>query len=333
MKKSLSVLLCVCVLMSSVMLFGCGQAQNSSKEEPKEAKTLNVAYQSSIAYAPILVAMEKGLIQEKYDGDLTVNFTMMSNGSEINEAITSGNIDVGFLGAAPTITGITSGVPYKIFTGLSSQPYAILSNKESIQSLSDITPDIQIAITNINSHPHILLAMAAKEYLGDAHALDANLVVLGNADGYASIVSGAVDCHMVISPYNFMEVQNEEADIHEIEIADDVWPNGNTFIVGVAGTSLYEEDPEVYQALCAGIEEAMSFIESNPEETAEILSAGYDASAEEILTWMQDERSSYNSEIKGLMELATFMSEEGFLDKEKMPEDISTLVFDNVKGN
>lgn len=61
--------------------------------------------------------------------------------------------------------------------------------------------------------------MAAKAYLGDAHALDGKLTVLSNADGYTSLLSGAVQCHMVISPYNFME---EAADnVHEIEIGEE----------------------------------------------------------------------------------------------------------------
>ena len=324
----------IAAVLSLAMVFamtGCSGGSSSGSEG--DSKELNIAYQSSIAYAPLLVMKEQKLVEKYYDGDLTVNYKLMANGSEINEAITAGSIDVGCMGAAPAITGIGSGVPYKIYTGLSSQPYAILTNQADINSLSDITADDQVAITNINSHPHILLAMAAKKYLGDAHALDANLVVLSNADGYSSIVSGAVQCHMVISPYNFMEIANEEADIHEIEIGKDVWPNGNTFIVGVVGKKLYEEDPKLYKALCDATDEAMQWIAEHPEETAKILAEDYDASEEEILAWMQDPRSNYSSELKGVLELAQFMGEEGFLDADKVPSGLSDIAFDNVKGN
>ena len=78
--------------------------------------------------------------------------------------------------------------------------------------------------------------MACKAMLGDARALDANLTVLGNADGFAAIISVAVSCHMVISPYNFMEVMSEDADIHEIEIGTDIWPEDNTALVTVVRT-------------------------------------------------------------------------------------------------
>ncbi|MBQ9827413.1 MAG: ABC transporter substrate-binding protein [Lachnospiraceae bacterium] len=325
------ILAAVLAAVLCIGMAGCGGPSSDSDEGGK--KELNIAYQSSIAYAPLLIMKEQKLIEKHYDGDITVNYKLLANGAAINEAITAGEIDVGCMGAAPAITGVGSGIPYKIYTGLSSQPYAILTNRDDIKSLADIKEGDQIAITNINSHPHILLAMAAKEYLGDAHALDANLVVLSNADGYSSIVSGSVQCHMVISPYNFMEAESTEANIHEIEIGKDVWPNGNTFIVGVASNDLYENDPKLYKALCEATDEAMVWIAEHPEETAKILAEGYDASEEEILAWMQDERSSYSSELKGVMELAVFMGEEGFLDADKVPADLSDIAFDNVKGN
>lgn len=325
MKKKILALLMVTVMAVSATACGSSEKKKSNSGTEK----LTIAYQSSIAYAPMLVMMEQKLIEKHYDGEVKVDWQMLSNGSAINEGITSGDIDVGGLGVAPAITGVKSGIPYKIFTGISSQPYDILTNQSDINELKDITSDDQIAITNINSQPHILLAMAAKEYLGDPHALDSNLVVLANADGYTSILSGAVQCHMVISPYNFMEEAEES--IHAINISEEVWPNGNTFIVGVASTKLKEERPELYEAICKAMDEAMAYIAENPEATAELLADGYDASADEILSWMNDAASSYTTELQGVMELANFMVEAEFL--KEGPKSIDEIAFDNVKGN
>ena len=293
------------------------------------AEEISINYQSSIGYAPLLVMKDQGLIEKNYGGDIKVNWMEMSNGAEVNEALISGNLDVGSMGVPVAVTGIMAGSPYKIAFGLAAQPYAILSSDDSIKTLSDIG-DNEIAITNINSQPHILLAMAAKKELGDAHALDANLTKLGNADGYTAMLSGAVKCHMVISPYNFMETTNEEANIHELMIDPSVWPADNTALVSVVPEALKNDKPEVYNAIITAVDEANEFIKANPEQTAEILAQGYDASAEDILTWMTDERSSYSSELKGVMNMANFMVEEGFLDEG--PASIDELVYDNVKG-
>lgn len=317
----------VALMMVAVMclsITACG-----GKDEKADGSKLAIAYQSSIAYAPLLVMKEHKLIEKHYGKDLEIDWQELANGAAINEAFSAGTLDIGSMGVAPAITGIKAGLPYKIFTGLSSQPYAVLTNQKNIKSLKDIKKGDIVAITGLNSQPHILLAMAAKAELGDAKALDANLQVLPNADGYTSIKSGAVQCHMVISPYNFME--EKEDNIHEIKVSEEIWPKDDTFIVGVASEKL-KENTELYDAVCKATEEAMTYIAENPEETAKILTAGYpDATEEEIFSWMADERSNYTTELKGVMKLSDFMVEEGFL--EEGPKDISEIVYDNVKGN
>lgn len=325
-KKLLALAMALVVATCSLTVAGC-----KKKEESKEK--LVVAYQSSIAYAPIIVMMNQEIIEKNYKEatgkEIEVDWQLMANGAAINDGIVAGQIDIGTLGAAPAITGMQAGIPYKIFSGISSQPYGILTNDDSINSLADIKDDQQIAITNINSQPHILLAMAAKAELGDAHKLDNNLTVLANADGYAALTSGAVACHMVISPYNFMEEQTEG--IHNIEIGEDIWPDGNTFIVGVASTKLEKDNPELYKVVCDSMEDAMEYIKANPEETAELLSKEYDATKEEILEWMSDPGSQYETTLQGVMDLANFMKEAGF--SEQAPSDLSEIAFSNVKGN
>lgn len=308
-----------------VVLSACGGASKTAGDEE-----ITINYQSSIGYAPLLVMKAQGLVEKAYPGNIKVNWVEMSNGAEVNEALISGNLDVGSMGVPVAITGVMAGSPYRIAFGLAAQPYAILSSDPGINTLSDIGPEDQIAITNINSQPHILLAMAAKKELGDARKLDSNLTKLGNADGYAAMLSGAVTCHMVISPYNFMETSSTEKDIHELSIDPSVWPAENTALVSVIPEKIKKEKPQVYDAILAAVEEANKYIKSNPEETAKILAEGYDASAEDILKWMQDERSSYSTELKGVMNMADFMVEEGFLDKG--PSSISDLVYDGVKG-
>ena len=46
---------------------------------------------------------------------------------------------------------------------------------------------------------------------------------------------------------------------------------------------------------------------------------------------MNDPASSYTTQLQGIMDLANFMEEAGFL--ENGPKDISEIAFDNVKGN
>ncbi len=320
-KKVIAVML---ILIMTLSLAACGGGDETADGKTK----LTIAHQYGIAYAPLEVMKQQKLIEKHYDG-VEVEWSTLNSGSAINEGFLSGDIDVGAMGVAPAITGVTSGVPYKICSNMSAQPHKIMTNNPNIKSLKDIT-DEKIALVNIGSIQHILLAMAAKEQLGDAHALDENIAAMAHPDGMSSLISGSVDCHLTTSPYVFKEA--EEDGITEVEALESVWPSGNSFIVAVASTDLQENNPELYDAVVAALAEAIDYINNNTAEAAEMLCEAEDVDAATMEKWLTDKDCVYSTETKGVMDMANFMAEEGFLENEG-PKDFSDLAFDNVKGN
>ncbi|NBH13822.1 ABC transporter substrate-binding protein [Lachnospiraceae bacterium] len=335
-KKILALATCICLAVS---LAGCGGKEESretsgGQEESadKEAATLNIAYQYGVAYAPLSIVKEQGLIEKAYEEaagkKVTVTWNQMSSGADINTGISAGSIDAGFMGAAPAITGVTKGVGYKIFTNLSGQEHGLMTNDENIQSFEDlIGSSNQIALVNIGSIQHIMLAMALENAGYDPHALDANIVAMAHPDGMAALESGNASCHLTSNPYIFKERQEEN--LHEIMDVTNAWGIDDTFIVGVASETMHDNDPELYQALCGAIEEAVDFINGNPEEAAKITCEFDGNSEEEELEYIQ--KSKYSIETSHLFELASFMARTDFI--ETAPESYEDLVFDNVSGD
>lgn len=320
------------LLLTAALTFSftaCGGDSSQAVTEGQEAQTLTIAYQYGMAYAPLEIMQEQKLIEKYYDGDVEIEWNVLNSGAAITEGFISGDIDVGAMGIAPVITGITSGVPYKICSGVSAQPHKIMTNNKEIKSLKDIDEE-KIALVNIGSIQHILLAMAAEEELGDAHALDNNIVAMSHPDGMVSLLSGSVECQLTTSPYVFKE--EAEEGIYEVEGLESVWPNGNSFIVAIASTQLQEENPELYEAVVKGFAEAIDYINNNKQEAAELLCEAEDVDAETMLDWLNDPACIYSTEIKGVKDMADFMAENDFLENEG-PEFISDLVFDNVEGN
>ena len=324
MKHGKKVIAVMLILIMTLSLAACGGGDETADGKTK----LTIAHQYGIAYAPLEVMKQQKLIEKHYDG-VEVEWSTLNYGSAINEGFLSGDIDVGAMGVAPAITGVTSGVPYKICSNMSAQPHKIMTNNPNIKSLKDIT-DEKIALVNIGSIQHILLAMAAKEQLGDAHALDENIAAMAHPDGMSSLISGSVDCHLTTSPYVFKEA--EEDGITEVEALESVWPSGNSFIVAVASTDLQENNPELYDAVVAALAEAIDYINNNTAEAAEMLCEAEDVDAATMEKWLTDKDCVYSTETKGVMDMANFMAEEGFLENEG-PKDFSDLAFDNVKGN
>ena len=327
MKKVLIVVVAAITAFSMCLsLAGCGGSSDSG-----DVAKLTIVQQYGMAYAPLKVIQEKGLIEANYDGEVEVNFQTLNSGASINDAFVAGDVDVGLMGVAPAITGsLNEGVPYKICTNVSAQPHRLMTNDPSIKTLKDIGEKDQIALVNIGSIQHILLAMAAKEQLGDAHALDNNIAAMAHPDGMTALLNGSVKCQLTTSPFVFKEAEVDG--ISEVEAIESVWPEGNSFIVAVASTDLHDNNPELYEAVLAAFNDAIAFMNDEPEAAAEMLCVDEDVDAATYLEWLSDPACSYSTNLTGVSTMAKFMTDEGFLEGVEF-NDISQLVYEGVEGN
>lgn len=314
---------------------GCGksgQGNDKTNNSNEDVVTINIAYQYGLAYAPLIIAQEKELVEQMYKEatgkEVEVIWTQMSSGADINTGIASGSLDVGFMGIAPAITGVTGSVGYKIFTNLSGQEHGLMTNDNKYQSIDDlIGMDKQIALVNIGSIQHIILAKALDNAGYDPHALDSNIVGMKHPDGMVSLQTASIPFHLTSNPYLYKEQETDG--LFEVAGISEVWSVDNSFIVGVAATELYEQEPELYQALCDAIGEAIHYINENPKEASEMTCEYNGNTPEEELVYMQ--KGKYSTETKGIFELAVFMGKAKFIDN--TPSSYEDLVFENVKGD
>lgn len=335
-----------CVLCMGVLflLVGCGMRESDAKEEEmgqleqeqssdgNDIVTLNIAYQYGLAYAPLIVVQQQKMIETAYEKEtgkqISVVWNQMNSGADINTGISSGSLDVGFMGVAPAITGIQKGVGYKIFTNISGQEHGLMTNDETITGFDDlIGSDNQIALVNIGSIQHILLGMALEKSGYDAHVLDANIVAMAHPDGMTALYAENVSCHLTSNPYIFKE--REDENLHELKEVSNIWGINDSFIVGVASEDLFENDPKLYRILCDAVSEAVNYMNNEPEAAAKITCEFDGNSEEEELAYIQ--KSKYMIETRGVFELASFMAKNGFIDE--APESYEDLVFDNVTGD
>lgn len=309
-------------------LAGCGGKKSSNGEDAK----INIAFQYGLAYAPLVVAKEQGLIEKAYEeatgNKVEVTWTQMSSGPDINTSISSGDIQVGFMGVGPAVTGVMAGVGYKIFTNLSGQEHGMMTNDASLTSLDSIVgSDKQIALVNIGSIQHVILAKALYEAGLDPHALDSNLVAMKHPDGMTALQTGSVACQVTSSPYIFKEQEDE--DLYEVKGVSEAWTVEDSFIVGVASESMKEDNPELYKALCEGISDAIDYINNDVEGAAQLTHEFNGNTLEEEVEYLKKGR--YSTETSKVLVLGQFMGEQKFIDK--TPEKYEDLVFDNVKGD
>ncbi len=315
--KIISMLICVCLVFS---LVACGNGNTDEKQ------SLTIAYQGGIGYAPVHILEAKKIIEKNYDGEIKVEFVKLDSGAAINEGIIGGTIDIGCMGLGPAISGVSSGVSYKVISNLCSQSHGLMSRDSKITSLKDITSKDKIALVSTGSFQHILLAMAAEKSLGDAHALDNNIQGMSHAEGMAALESGTVQLHLTSSPFIYQERANKN--YTELSEISEVWPSGNSFLVAMAAGSLSENE-KLFAAVSKSFEEAIAFINENPDETAQIETEYLGLDLETVKSYLEEEDCQFFSELRGAESMASFMYRAGFIEKEVRIDDFK---YESVKS-
>lgn len=294
MKKATAIIiLIVCILLS-----GCG---NKNYE-------ISIAEQFGIAYAPLTIMKEQKLIEKRLP-NIKVNWKQFGGPTAIREGMLSGDIDFGFMGPSPVLVGIDNGMQWKFATGISMNDVAIVTDRENIKTLADISDKERIAILSPACTQHVLLCMLAQKQLDDARVLDTKCVSLSHPDAMQSLIADTeIVAHVATPPYLNAELAQG---MHTIATLDEIFGEKLTFITGVAMTKFYDENQKEFAAVMDALQEAIDYINNNTAEAVKLLAPLYGISEEE-LTLQMDGGTIYTRELYGIQTLSNAMQQMGF---------------------
>lgn len=317
--KSIYILLMIFVML--FMLNGCTFNKATSKNNE-----IKIAEQYGLAYAPIQIMKDKGIMEKNLPG-IQITWKQMGNTAAIREGMISNQVDVGFMAIPPFMIGWDKGMEWKIASGLSSMPIGLVTYKDDIKSIEDFTADDRIALPQPGSIQHILLSMASERAFNDAGKLDNLLVTMAHPDGMNALLSKKdITAHFTSPPYIFKELENEG--FHQILSGEEAMGSDFTFIVGVATKEFHDKNQKTYKAFVKSLHEAIDFINNHPREAADILAKEYNLPKKEVLNYITADGTVYSSKVKGLKDFADFMKENNYL--EKSFENTSEILWEDV---
>jgi len=312
MKRLITLLL---LIISIVSLSAC---------DNNDPNTITIAEQYGLAYAPVQIMKNKQLL-EGNSNDINVKWKKLANTAAIRETMLAGDVDIGFMAIPPFLIGKDKGMEWKIISGLSMSPLGLMTYKEDINTLADISKDDRIALPQPGSIQHILLAMAAEREFGDASRFDDQLVTMAHPDGMNSLLSRKdITAHFTSPPYIFKE--SEEAGIHQILSGKEALGGEFTFIVAVATEDFYKNNPELYQKLVESLSKSIKFINQDPDQAACILTESFDLEEDEIKKYITWPGMNYTKEIQGLEQFIYFMKEANYIESSNL--ELSQILWD-----
>jgi NitT/TauT family transport system substrate-binding protein len=175
----------------------------------------------------------------------------------------------------------------------------------------------------------VVLRKAAQEQLGNASALDKNIVSLGHPDGLQALLSGQLAGHLTSPPFEFEE---QAKGAHIVASSYKVFGGPHTFNSVFLRQGFYDANKDVADALFKDIQKGIEMLKSDPAKSAKLLSqeSGGENSATEFKGYITHRGVAYTDTPHGFMKFSQFMKQIGLMDK--TPSSVDDLTFPQLHG-
>src|SRR6266550_2050207 len=195
-----------------------------------ESNTIHIARQPGLVYLQGIVMEEKKLVEKHAAAlglkDVKVDWSIITSGGVMTEAILSDSIDVAITGISNLLLawGKTNG-GIKSIAGMAGVPFRMLTRNPKVKSIKDFGPDDRIALPTIRaSMQAMMMGIALEQAFGPGQhgRLDSNQVQLGHPEALQALLSPQheVNSHFSIPP--FQDIAMKSPLVHKVFVSNDV---------------------------------------------------------------------------------------------------------------
>jgi NitT/TauT family transport system substrate-binding protein len=296
-----------------------GTIDNASAETAQ----LRIAQQFGIAYLPLIVASQNGLIEDEAKAlgiaPPKIEWLRLSGAASMNEALISGSLDFATAGIAPMIlTWDKTRTTAKIIgvAALGSMANLLLTNNPNVKTLADFTDKDRIALPSVKvGFQPIVLQMAADKAFGKYDKLDDLTVSMPHPDAAAQLLSGRseITAHFTSPPFTQQELASGK--VHQVLNSYDVLGGPHTFNVVYATTKFVNDNPKTIQAFVRGLDRANDWIKANPKDAAALyIKAENSKLAPELIeSIIRDKDVNFTTAPEGAQKFADFEAKLGLI--------------------
>jgi NitT/TauT family transport system substrate-binding protein len=287
-----------------------------------ETAELRIAYQHSMAFLVVDVMLGKKLIEARAAAAglnaLKVSTVRFASGPAANDALLKGDVEVGGAGVAPFLdlwAKSRGGANVRGIAPINNSPLYLISTDARIQTAKDLGSADKTAVPAPGSIQGLFLRMLADRAHGNPAHLDAAMASMTSADAIKALASPESGMRNYVGsiPFNLTAMALPGA--REVANSYDYLGGPHTLVLLFVTEKFKMENPKTFAVLAAAIEDAMSFIKSNPQETAAIFAAASNGatSPARVLDVLGRRDVSYDMTPRGTEAFATFMQKIGAL--------------------
>ena len=303
------------LLVVSLLLVACNSAASEA-----ETSEINIGYFPNLSHGPAMIGVENGYFEEAF-GEMHVNFQHFPNGSVFMDALSTGQIDVGYVGPGPVINRYLQGGNVVLISNASrGENVLVVRNDLEYQGVKDLDGKIVATPSTGCTHDLILRKMLQEEGMAvEENGGTVKRLVQAPASMMGLFEQKQIDAALVSEPWaSLMEAKG----IARVAVdADEVpWDGNLAASVLVASKDFLEQNPEATVAFLEANEKAIANIAENKGDAVEKM-----AEHIEMITGQELEQSiiesalgrvTFTSEVNpsSLQEFADLQLEMGFVE-------------------
>jgi NitT/TauT family transport system substrate-binding protein len=322
------------VLALALLLIAAGCTQPSGTTTPAPAtaasvKELRIGYQPSTHQMAAITAISKGWWQQDLApyGVTNVSDKVFPSGPPEMQAMLAGELDVAYVGAAPVLSALATGLDAKIVAGVNTQGSDLVVRNGLVY-----TGPQSLKGTTIGTFPPgSIQDTVLRDWLQQNNLTpDKDVFIKGMTPGDAvtAILAGKVDAVFLPTPSPSTVVNQGKGTI--AVHSGEMYPNHTCCVLVVSGR-LIREHPEIVRQILKTNDKAVAWNQQNLDAAAEIYAAKTSANLTDVKSSLQEWDGSWASDpnviVSPVLDYAKIQYDLGFIKKPLTKDDIFDLSF------
>jgi NitT/TauT family transport system substrate-binding protein len=309
-----------------------GTANSTTTASPTTVapvKELRIGYQPSTHQMAAITALEKGWFKEDLAPLGVVNVTdkVFPSGPPEMQAMLAGELDVAYVGAAPVLTALATGLDAKIVAGVNTQGSDLVVRND----LDYKGPQSLKGLTIATFPPGSIQDTVLRDWLQQNNLTpDKDVFIKGMSPGDAvtAITAGKVDGIFLPTPSPSTVVNQGKGKI--VVHSGEMYPNHTCCVLVVSG-KLIREHPEIVRQIIKTNDKAVLWNQQNLDEAAAIYATKTGAKLVDVTASLKEWDGSWASDpniiVNPVLDYAKIQYDLGYIKKPLTKDEIFDLTF------
>lgn len=304
------------IMAISLSLIACGK----SEETIQDNQEVTIGYFPNISHAPAMVGVEKGFFQKSLD-DIKINTMNFPNGSLFMDALSTNQIDLGYVGPGPVLNRFLQGGEVVLISNASRGENVLVVREDlDFKDIKDLEGKVVATPSTGCTHDLILRKMLEENGMAvEENGGKVKRIAQKPATMIGLFQQKQIDAALVSEPW--ASLMEEQGVVKVVKDAKEVpWEGNMPAAVLVVSKDFLEKNPEVLKSIINAHNQSVDYINNNKKEVVDIIFKQIknitNQEIEEKIIINSLNRVEYSTEVnkKILQEFADISKSLGFID-------------------